>query len=378
MHELDLHFWARQYNDWGWCVIPVSHGKKEAKIKWSRYQEARPDLGQIDSWFGRGAASNIAVVLGPASEGLACRDFDLMAEYETWSEAHPKLARTLPTVKTARGRHVYFRTGTEGITRKHLSNGELHISRSYSILPPSLHPSGKYYQWEKQPHQDGLVFIDDPLTVFGGAFTERTEENRGEQKRYWGGELDLNDENVQSAISSTLPQEFGQRHRRIFDLARLLKSNPEFAHMDPSVFRPVVKEWHRQALPNIRTKDFVETWADFLSAWTNVKYKIGEAPMDDVMRRVTERQPARFLIAEYPDNDKLQQLGSLCRELQRTRGEEPFFLSCRTAGKLLGVSHTKVAQWLTVLKGDRLLIEVSKGGTASAPRKASRFRYVGE
>src|SRR5262249_2289974 len=64
------------------------------------------------------------------------------------------------------------------------------------------------------------------------------------------------------AIEASLPAGPGQRNRKVFDLARRLKA---MAGRDtsPAMLRGIVKEWHRRALPVIRTKDFVETWTDF-------------------------------------------------------------------------------------------------------------------
>lgn len=65
---------------------------------------------------------------------------------------------------------------------------------------------------------------------------------------------------------------------------------------------------------------------------------------------------------------------TICRELQLAAGDAPFFLSCRTAGKLAGVDHTQAARWLRGLRGEILNL-VSAGDKS---RKASRYRYLGD
>jgi hypothetical protein len=67
---------------------------------------------------------------------------------------------------------------------------------------------------------------------------------------------------------------------------------------------------------------------------------------------------------------------AVCRELQRTSGEQPFFLACRTAGQLLEVPHVTAWRWLLLLTHDKILVEVKKGSCSS--RRASRFRYLGD
>lgn len=72
----------------------------------------------------------------------------------------------------------------------------------------------------------------------------------------------------------------------------------------------------------------------------------------------------------------LRLLVALCRQLQQVSGQQPFFLACRTAGDLLGVTHVQAWRWLTLLAHDRIVEEVEKGDRVH--RRASRFRYLGD
>jgi len=105
---------ALRYYDQGWCIIPIPQGEKAARIRWKRYQTKRPDESRLCRWFADNH-SNIAVVLGGVSGGLACRDFDTEQAYQQWAGEHRDLADKLPTVKTARGYHVYFLADVDGI-----------------------------------------------------------------------------------------------------------------------------------------------------------------------------------------------------------------------------------------------------------------------
>ena len=66
-------------------------------------------------------------------------------------------------------------------------------------------------------------------------------------------------------------------------------------------------------------------------------------------------------------------LVAVCRELQRASGDKPFFLACRTTGRLLGVDHTTAWRWLFLLTHKGIIEEVEKGDRAK--RRASRYRY---
>jgi hypothetical protein len=146
----------------GWSVFPLLPNTKMPAVKWKRFQDERPSQKQLRSWFIGGDQPGLAVVLGGISGGLACRDFDAMEGYQKWAADHAGLASVLPTVQTARGRHVYFRGEAEAFVK--FDDGELRADhRHYNALPPSIHPSGKPYQW-LTPLEDNLPLI--PLDIF--------------------------------------------------------------------------------------------------------------------------------------------------------------------------------------------------------------------
>ncbi len=70
----------------------------------------------------------------------------------------------------------------------------------------------------------------------------------------------------------------------------------------------------------------------------------------------------------------LRLLATVCRELQRSVGQEPFYLACRTAGRLLTVDHSTASRWLWLLVHDGIVEEVEKGDRSR--RRASRYRYL--
>jgi len=97
-----------EYHRRGWCIIPIKTGTKlPACRKWKGFQTERPTEATLRRWFRNRADRGLAVIMGEVSGGLVCRDFDKMDSYQQWADEHPDLALTLPTVATARGRHVY-------------------------------------------------------------------------------------------------------------------------------------------------------------------------------------------------------------------------------------------------------------------------------
>ncbi len=65
-----------------------------------------------------------------------------------------------------------------------------------------------------------------------------------------------------------------------------------------------------------------------------------------------------------------------CRELQLLSGVSPFFLSCRTAGELIGLSHDTANVLLKGLCREGILEEIAKGGITARGSLATRWRFV--
>ena len=78
--------------------------------------------------------------------------------------------------------------------------------------------------------------------------------------------------------------------------------------------------------------------------------------------------------AERYSSDSLCRMVLLCRQLQHVAGDEPFYLTCRTAGDLLGISYKLANKWTRLLAHDRVLELVERGKVG----RASRYRYLGD
>ena len=164
------------------------------------------------------------------------------------------------------------------------------------------------------------------------------------------------------------PKSFGTRHRCLFDLARFLKGySPD---QPPETFRRIVHEWYQKSLPHINTKEFLVSWADFLTAWPKIKHPFGQQLNQIVMaaKKITEI-PKSLIKEGYGDHTK--NLIKICMALHQYHVPEPFFISARQAGKLIGIDFTDAAKILKALVQDEILVEVSKG----VGRKASRYQF---
>jgi len=370
---------ALEYAARGWSIIPIGKNKKPALKAWREHQVTRATETELRRMFESTGIQGLAVICGAVSGNLVCRDFDVAEEYHEWAEKHPDWAKTLPTVRTGRGFHVYFRSRGHTKIQK-LGDGELR-GGGYCLLPPSKHPSGSLYEWVVTL-SDGEIPEIDPVEVdLLPALTERTESTESTETTE---QLPLSspcssvfsvnaapDFDIKHLIKETLPTHKGQRNRCIFEFARALKAIPRLADAPASECLPYVKAWHKAALPFIATKPFEETWSDFIYAWRKVIFARSKEPLAKAMARADKRHPPP-VPAHYEDRNTIR-LVALCRELQELAGDLSFFLSCRSAGALLGIDHTTASKRLKMLVTDGVL-EVVTAGTHC---KAVRYRYVG-
>jgi hypothetical protein len=147
----------------------------------------------------------------------------------------------------------------------------------------------------------------------------------------------------------------GERNRRLFDLARWLRAVPELAQKGPEAAEAHVRQWWQVALRVIGTKDWDTSWKDFVIAWGRVRRPYG-ATIAGVRDAAHDAVPQ--VEGEPREERDILRLQRVCEELQRRHGDRPFPLSCRMAGKLIGVGHDWANQLLNRLRtsGDLQLV----------------------
>jgi hypothetical protein len=363
----------------GWSIIPVI-GKKPAVALWRPFQEHPADETTLRRLFSKKNITGLAVILGRVSGGLAVRDFDDAGAYHAWAKFNPVHVGTLPTVRTSRGFHVYGRLEEE--TFANLGDGELRAdSGHYVLAPPSSHPDGPTYTWTV-PLPDGPLPLL-PQSLKGGQTQEQQQREDPEDPRETHNtHQDPEDprDTPNSLVSLFVSQDFdivrflptGPRQRRncLFNLARHLKA--KIPDAKPAELRCIVQQWHRLALPWIRTKPFSESWVDFAGAWECIRRPAGQSFKAAAGAADAGGVPTMCEALGYDGN--LYRLTALCWQLQLQWCDRPFPLGCRKAGEFLGVSKTEAHRMLRTLQFDGVLRLVKKGTKAS--KKASEWHFV--
>jgi putative DNA primase/helicase len=152
--------WARFYAGMGWAVFPThtirdgacSCGREctspgKHPIPFEGCKAATLDAAVIDAWWDKTPDANLAIATGSISSGLFVVDIDGPEAFDAYLDI---MGVGAPThVKTGGGgNHVYF-SYPEGrnthwkIADKIDTRGE----GGYVLAPPSLHRSGKRYEW---------------------------------------------------------------------------------------------------------------------------------------------------------------------------------------------------------------------------------------
>lgn len=153
---------ALAYVERGWSVIPVRPGGKRPLIPWGAHQRRCADEAEVRRWFRRWPGANVGIVTGVISS-LAVLDVDArhggapsLAELE---RAHAPMPPTVAAATGGGGSHLYFaHPGGLLHSQVGLAPGiDLRADGGFVVAPPSIHPSGRRYEWSRSPDRTPLA-----------------------------------------------------------------------------------------------------------------------------------------------------------------------------------------------------------------------------
>lgn len=194
---------AREYAAWGWSFIPIHSpvpgdsyrdGKRPATEggEWLAYSKQRPADELRDFWFPEHSTGNIGIICGQVSDGLVVIDCDTPETYAALCYQYPEL-RTSRTVRTGKGYHIYTVANEPVKTTKFYLFGSTHHIKaegSYVVAPPSMHATGRRYEWvaDVPPLTLDLPRLKAALAALGATSPGRTADEPNHD-RGWAAQL---------------------------------------------------------------------------------------------------------------------------------------------------------------------------------------------
>lgn len=143
---------ALRYAEKGWHVFPLAPKTKEPIAKSHGFKDASVDLEVVEHWWRRTTDANIGIATGKLS-GILVIDIDGPVGEESWAELRQDDIEADHTLsqRTGDGRHLVYRWPGFECRGSNVDSSlkELHLRADahYIVAPPSIHPSGRQYQW---------------------------------------------------------------------------------------------------------------------------------------------------------------------------------------------------------------------------------------
>lgn len=171
--------WARGYAQLGLSVIPLCypsesvgcafHGNchtigKRPILEWAQYQEERPSMDDITSWWTTWPKANIGIVTGAVSN-LVVVDIDSKQGREFASAS--RFPRTLVAF-TGKGYHLYYKHPGDIVPNatNWVPGIDIRGDGGYVVAPPSEHYNGRRYRWDNVQRFSDWKLTKYPLTEF--------------------------------------------------------------------------------------------------------------------------------------------------------------------------------------------------------------------
>lgn len=148
---------ALDYQKRGFSVFPVGSDKVPL-VSWRQFEKRSATEAEITSWWTLWPSANIGVATGAIS-GIVVIDIEKEGSTNGYS----------PTVTSRTGGggwHLYYKhpgVRIKNSTKKLAPFTDVRGDGGYAVLPPSVHASGKEYEWQISPHDTD--FADLPQAI---------------------------------------------------------------------------------------------------------------------------------------------------------------------------------------------------------------------
>lgn len=383
-------------------------GKKGTNKTWKHLEAS---IAMNDAKYLRKLGKgNIGVALGDKSGGLISIDWDDDQILDEFIRINPAINQTLVS-KGGRGGNVWYRMTGEyptkivKLVRNSLPVGEWRSSGGQTIIH-GRHPDGHQYKIvQKIPAKlisfDQIVWpsgVASPVS-FGESWLlevnhsndAESEETNNLQHTAFSNPLSSSViicpplsssvKSVEDCIRLSVPSEPHQNNSALFKFARYIKTLEAFEKRNFEMGEHVTAfdRWHCEAkrLGVLRVGQSRDQYLmEYLEGYQKVKHMVTESSLlHDAWKRAVDPQSYQPDFSEYFTSPNMHRLISWCYHIQEMVDKfgTQWFLSCRAAGRYLGVSHTEANLMINTLIRFRIL-SVVKDCTQV---KARRLKYTG-
>jgi predicted lactoylglutathione lyase len=142
---------ALKYESDGWSIVPLVGKRPPDSFGWGDLRDTKATESVIRGWFVTYAdvITGIGLITG-LDEDVCILDLEANEDPTRF-----EIPETVHSRSGGGGWHYYFRIPDNydkdslptTDLRKHKITGELRADRTYTTLPPSIHPNGKPYEW---------------------------------------------------------------------------------------------------------------------------------------------------------------------------------------------------------------------------------------
>jgi hypothetical protein len=169
---------ALTYAARGWSVFPLTPRDKKPLKGTKGVLDATTDEKTIRAWWTAQPFANVGIATGRS--GLVVIDVDGPigeAALVNWQRENDVLPFTVTAYTGQRGRHFLFRAPADvkiapgvAIFGKN-SQVDVRAAESYIAAPPSIHPNGNAYEWDKEAHPADMKPAELPAALLATLLT---------------------------------------------------------------------------------------------------------------------------------------------------------------------------------------------------------------
>jgi putative DNA primase/helicase len=179
-----LFDYALKYFSLGFSVLPLGVKGKRAVVAWKKYETEKMNINDIDEWWSKWPDANIGIITGTINK-LLVLDVDGDEGRQSLKIASNNVPINTVTARSSRGKHYYFREERAFSSYIGFLPGmDIRCEGALIVAPPSIHASGKVYEWERSIFDYDLE--NTPAWLSEILIEKETEKKAKEEARLGG------------------------------------------------------------------------------------------------------------------------------------------------------------------------------------------------